>query len=184
MIKVKVLKNESYSDESQLPRKGTDFSTGYDVVAMSNPRVVGEKPDGQSQKLWKRIDYIEYDTNLFIAPVSRTSDSYDFDVFDTLVFPRSSVTNKNLILKNCIGLIDNDYRNSIKVRFAYQIQPEDLYVDMDRKVFCEINNDRIYKKGEKICQLKFTQAINAEFVMVDELPSTGRDKGGFGSTGA
>lgn len=34
-----------------------------------------------------------------------------------LIFPRSSVSNKTLMLKNCVGVIDSGYRGEIKCRF-------------------------------------------------------------------
>ena len=34
-----------------------------------------------------------------------------------LLFPRSSVTKKDLILKNCVGVIDSGYRGEITARF-------------------------------------------------------------------
>ena len=33
-----------------------------------------------------------------------------------LIFPRSSITNKDLMLKNSVGVIDADYRGEVKFR--------------------------------------------------------------------
>ena len=203
MIKIEVLKNETFKTEQDLPKKGSEHSTGYDVIATSGPKIVGDYIFTDKKKDWYRsISYIQYDTSLHIAPefyrwkMSVTSrnnptkkevyDSDRLDYHDTLIMPRSSISKYNLTLANSVGLIDNDYRNSIGFRFKYTIQPEDLEVFDDAMfsgLLCSVNFDKIYKKGDKIGQLKFTKVIDAEFVLVDELSSTERGLGGFGSTG-
>jgi hypothetical protein len=45
-----------------------------------------------------------------------------------------------------------------------------------------VNFTKLYNKGDKVCQLKVTKVENVEFVLVDELDSTNRGDGGFGST--
>jgi hypothetical protein len=45
-----------------------------------------------------------------------------------------------------------------------------------------VNSTKLYNKGDKICQLKVTKVENVEFVLVNELDSTNRGEGGFGST--
>jgi dUTPase len=105
----------------------------------------------------------------------------DFD-FDILAFPRSSVSKYNLVLANCIGLIDADYRGEVLIRFKYIWQPEDYKIRTDNLLEGHINFDKLYNKGDKVCQLKITKVENVEFVLVDELDSTNRGEGGFGST--
>lgn len=192
-MKVKILKNKHFQTEKDFPQRGTKDSSGYDIVATSNPNIIGEV--GKVSGAWDRVDYIEYDTNLHISPDNRCYRGFSeinpkignhFCYFDTLVFPRSSISKTNLILANSIGLIDNDYRNSIKLRFKYIFQPEDFYVinnGVGSHIEGYVNYDKIYKKGQKIGQLKFSQVIDAEFELVDELTDTERGKGGFGSTG-
>ena len=111
--------------------------------------------------------------------------------YDVLAFPRSSVSKYNLQLANSIGLIDADYRGELLLRFNYLWQPQDLNVytqdeyDENKKmsyIAGKPNIDKIYKKGDKICQLKVTKVENVKFVLVDELSVTNRGDGGFGST--
>ena len=97
--------------------------------------------------------------------------------------PRSSVSKYNLVLANSIGLIDADYRGEVLIRFKYIWQPEDYKLNTYNKLEGTPNLERIYKKGDKICQLKVTKVEHAEFVLVDQLDSTQRGEGGFGSTG-
>ena len=183
-MKIQVLKNESYSDISNLPTRGTLRSTGYDIVATSDPEIVGEK----NEFGYSRIDYIQYKTNLKIAVYHSSRHHRDYDV---LVMPRSSISKYNLVLANSVGLIDADYRGEILVRFKYIWQPEDYFIQtklsddgspLYQFVVGKPNLHKIYNKGDKICQLKVTQVEEPEFYLVDELDKTTRADGGFGST--
>ena len=190
-MKIQVLKNETYQSVDDLPKKGTDRATGFDVVVTSEPEIVGEKYDNGT---YKRVDYIQYKTNLKLAVQKERTFSnigYNDLDFDILAFPRSSVSKYNLVLANCIGLIDADYRGEVLLRFKYQWQPEDYGVYTHESndgsplytyIGGKLNMEKIYKKGDKVCQLKVTKVENVEFVLVYELDSTNRGEGGFGST--
>ncbi len=181
-MKIQVLKNETYQSTDNLPKKGTDRATGFDVIVTSDPEIVGEKYENGS---YKRIDYIQYKTNLKLAvQKDRVFSNFgytDLD-YDILAFPRSSVSKYNLVLANCIGLIDADYRGEVLLRFKYIWQPEDYLVRIDKLLEGYVNFTKLYNKGDKVCQLKVTKVENVEFVLVDELDSTNRGDGGFGST--
>lgn len=163
-----------------LPEKGSPVSAGYDVVATSEPKIVGEP--STLKDAWKRIDYIEYETNLFIAPSSVS--------FHTLIHPRSSVSKYNLVLANSVGLVDNDYRGMVICRFKYQWQPEDMWWGTEptsdptarKMLFGNLNLEKIYKKGDKIAQLVAEPTVTVEWEFVDNLTQTQRGEGGFGST--
>jgi dUTPase len=181
-MKIQVLKNETYQSTDNLPKKGTDRATGFDVVVTSDPEIVGEQYENGA---YKRIDYIQYKTNLKLAVQKdrqfSTFGYTDLD-YDILAFPRSSVSKYNLVLANCIGLIDADYRGEVLLRFKYIWQPEDYLVRIDKLLEGYVNFTKLYNKGDKVCQLKVTKVENVEFVLVDELDSTNRGDGGFGST--
>jgi dUTPase len=181
-MKIQVLKNESYQSVDNLPKKGTDRATGFDVVVTSEPEIVGEKYENGA---YKRIDYIQYKTNLKLA-VQKDRQFSNFGYtdldYDILAFPRSSVSKYNLVLANCIGLIDADYRGEVLLRFKYIWQPEDYRIRTDNLLEGNVNSTKLYNKGDKACQLKVTKVENVEFVLVDELDSTNRGEGGFGST--
>jgi dUTPase len=181
-MKIQVLKNETYQSTDNLPKKGTDRATGFDVIVTSVPEIVGDQYENGS---YKRIDYIQYKTNLKLA-VQKDRQFSNFGYtdldYDILAFPRSSVSKYNLVLANCIGLIDADYRGEVLLRFKYIWQPEDYKIRTDNLLEGYINSTKLYNKGDKVCQLKVTKVENVEFVLVDELDSTNRGDGGFGST--
>jgi dUTPase len=158
------------ADNIRYPANKKD--SGYDIIAQSEPFIQGITVDKTSD--YFAIDYIEYDTNLIIEPQ---------EGYHTYVFPRSSISKYNLILCNSIGLIDNEYRGTIKLRFKYTPQPLDFKICENNKICININKNKIYKKGDKIGQLVFSKAINPLIEVVDSFESTNRDSGGFGSTG-
>lgn len=153
----------------QYPARQGDV--GYDLVAATDPVIVGTKTDEYSV-YYSRIDYIEYEVDLKIAPPKGMY---------SLVYPRSSISNKNLSLCNSVGVIDNGYRGKIKIRFNYLIQPEDLLLFSTElsPLAAEVNN--IYQKGDKIAQLVFCQSVLPTLV-VGDVGETERNDGGFGST--
>lgn len=144
---------------------------GYDVIAFSEPNIVGDEVD---KYFYSRIDYIEYDTNLILAP--------DKGVH-TLVFPRSSISNKNLVLANSVGLIDNGYRGTVKIRFKYIAQPQDFVLCDNGDFIVEVDYKRIYAQGDRIAQLVFSETLPVKLKDDQRIDLTDRNTGGFGSTG-
>lgn len=84
-----------------------------------------------------------------------------------LLFPRSSVSKTNLTLANSVGVIDSGYRGQIMC------------------VFNKVNNPMLesYKVGDKVAQLVLVAAPQFSINEVNELSTTERGDGGFGSTG-
>lgn len=160
--------------------KRPEFSgdAGYDLIAYSEPEIVGEKKSAKS-KLYSSIEYIQYDTNVTVAPESESQ-------YYSLVYPRSSISKYNLALANSVGVVDGGYRDTIKVRFRYISQPEDLVIEGkdEQKIFTKVNLDKIYKKGDKISQLVWMSQNHLFMEFTQTLPLSERGLGGFGSTGA
>jgi dUTP pyrophosphatase len=85
-----------------------------------------------------------------------------------LVHPRSGLAIKNGIsMVNTPGTIDSGYRGEIAV----------ILINHDREETFEI------KRGDRIAQLVVQQVEIAELVAVQELPTSQRGAGGFGSSG-
>ena len=163
-------------DGVALPQQGSEVAAGYDIVATSDPKIVGDTEGPRYQC----ADYIEYETNLFIAPANLTS--------HVLIHPRSSISKYNLVLANSVGLVDNDYRGMILCRFKYIWQPEDFVIENStllnapKTLLGRLNREKIYKKGDKIAQLVVEPTVKVEWAFVDDLTQTQRGEGGFGST--
>lgn len=79
--------------------------------------------------------------------------------------PRSSVWKTGLVLSNCTGTIDEDYRGEVSAIF-YKVAPGE-----------------IYKVGDRIGQIKINSTLPMEFEEVEELSQTNRGSGSYGSTG-
>jgi dUTP pyrophosphatase len=83
------------------------------------------------------------------------------------IYARSGIATKyGVAPANCVGVIDSDYRGEVMVtlhnhsHYDFKISP-----------------------GMRIAQLIFAPVILPEFEIVNELESTERQGGGFGSTG-
>ena len=84
-----------------------------------------------------------------------------------LVYARSGLACKRgLAPANKVGVIDSDYRGEIMVALHNHS-----------------SEDQIVGVGERIAQLVVTPYIKCEFEECEELDSTKRGAGGFGSTG-
>ena len=87
--------------------------------------------------------------------------------FVGLVFPRSSVRNQDLILSNCVGVIDSGYRGEIQATFKKTQGLDSLKY-------------KVGERGAQIIILPYPQVFMTE---VPELSESDRGEGGFGSTG-
>jgi dUTPase len=168
-----VLKNGS----ENLLNPSNPGDAGFDLISKSPPKIKGEL---YMEGLYKNISYIEYDTGVSIAP---ELDEYNDCDFFSLVYPRSSISNYNLLLCNSVGVIDCGYRGTIKVRFKYIAQPENFYFLKEGNALIGIDKSKIYKKGDKIAQLVFSQFNKPRLFIKNNLDSSTRSSGGFGSTG-
>jgi dUTP pyrophosphatase len=87
--------------------------------------------------------------------------------YEAQVRPRSGLAFKNgVTVLNSPGTIDADYRGEIGV----------ILVNLSNEPF-------VIENGERIAQLVIAKHEQAEWQLVEELTSTERGAGGFGSTG-
>tara|TARA_A100000164_G_C21630621_1_gene641046 strand:+ start:157 stop:588 length:432 start_codon:yes stop_codon:yes gene_type:complete len=82
-----------------------------------------------------------------------------------LLFPRSSISKTRHSLRNSVGVIDSGYRGEIRFRFTDDPSPTG------------------YKIGDKIGQVVFIKLPKIEMKECEELESSERGLGAFGSTG-
>jgi len=110
-------------------------------------------------------DYISYKTGLaFEIPKGYVG----------LLFPRSSNSKKNLLLTNSVGVLDSGYRG--EVEFRYKLVANGKTLSEDAKY-------NRYTIGDRIGQIIILPYPQIEFEEVEELSSTDRGEGGFGSSG-
>ena len=87
--------------------------------------------------------------------------------YEIQIRPRSGLAlNNGVTLLNAPGTIDSDYRGEVKV----------ILINLGEKNF-EIHN------GDRIAQMVVAPVVQCKFEITNELSSTERGSGGFGSTG-
>jgi dUTP pyrophosphatase len=138
-IKIKLL-----HPNAQIPKKVIDTDACYDVVAISKE----DLGDG-------RIHY-----GLGFALELPENTQLDLR-------PRSSIHKTGLILSNCVGTGDEEYRGEYQA-FFYHVIP----------------TLPPYNVGDRILQIQLKTREDVVFEITDELSDTQRGTKGFGSTGS
>lgn len=132
------------NESAVIPKYAHDTDAGLDLVATS----VEVDDDGN----------LVYGTGLaFEIPVGYVG----------LVFPRSSVSLRSLVMANSVGVIDSGYRGEVTAKF----KPIGQYLQNP------------YQIGERVAQLVIIPYPHVEFKEVDILSESERGTGGYGSTG-
>lgn len=97
-----------------------------------------------------------------------------------LLFPRSSNAKKDLILTNCVGVLDAGYRGEV----LFKYKPSLLFIEEDMVALASsLSDSRIYKVGDRVGQLIIMPLPVIEFEEASELSDTERGDGGYGSSG-
>jgi dUTP pyrophosphatase len=149
--------------EAKLPVKPIEVDAGFDLYAISKEETE---------------DYIEYRTGIaFEIPEGMVG----------LVFSRSSVTKYDVMLKNCVGVIDASYRGEVICRFydTKQYNGEFKIVDLNGVLTIQNvrNEKKIYEVGDRIAQVVFLLLPKVKLNLVDKLSESERGTEGFGHTG-
>jgi len=123
------------------------------------------------------------DAGMDLTATSRTFDEHGNVVYGVglaieipegyvgLIFPRSSNAKTDLYLTNHVGVVDSGYRGEIMFKFRKS------------DVIKNFQEARLYHVGERVGQLMIIPYPQIEFEEVEELSSTERGEGGYGSTG-
>lgn len=136
-LKIKIKK---LNPEAKIPSYAHPGDAGMDVYAVSK---------NETEK------FIEYGTGLaFELPTNHV----------LLVFPRSSISNTDLSLTNCVGVLDTGYRGELKMRFRKTGEVD-------------------YAVGDRIGQILVLPYPEIDFEEAEDLADSVRGEGGFGSTG-
>jgi dUTP pyrophosphatase len=157
------VKFKKLSENAVMPKKAHPTDAGFDLVATS--REVDEYGN------------IVYGTGLAVEIP---------DGYVGLAFPRSSVSKYNLVMANSTGVIDAHFRGEMKFKFKMAIEAG--YIDADNedtRFFARTSypKHRVYAVGDRIAQLIIMPIPEIEFEETEELSSTDRGEGGYGSTG-
>lgn len=156
-------------EDAVAPRQSREGDAAWDLVAVTKTT---EKK------------FIEYGTGIAVAiPEDHVG----------LLFPRSSVSNYDVSLANCVGVIDHNYRGEIKLRFKGIVRILDYdwvhkSVAFFTDTFVGKNLRRqadfsTYEPGDKVGQLIIIPRPFLEFEEAEELDETNRGADGFGSSG-
>lgn len=140
------------NDNAKVPTKAHSSDFCYDCIAVSEEEI--------APNTWK------YGLGLAFE-IDRKSCHYVDNDLDLSIDarPRSSIWKTGMVLSNCTGTVDEGYRGEVCAIFYH------VFPDRPR-----------YKVGDKIVQIKLGDAEHIVFEEVDELSSTERGSGGFGST--
>lgn len=150
-MKVRIKK---LSETAVVPKKAHHTDAGFDLVA--------------TRRWFDEFGNICYGTDLaFEIPRG----------FVGYIFPRSSNSKNQLILSNCVGVIDAGYRGEVTFKFK-----PSLALGGGQYVITRMRYD-IYKTGDRIGQLIIMPIPDIEFEEADELSETDRGTGGYGSSG-
>jgi len=142
------IKIKKLNENAVIPKYAKPGDAGADITAISK---VSTK------------DYVEYGTGLsFEIPAGYVG----------LLFPRSSISTKDLSLCNAVGVLDSGYRGEVTFRFKRYHSPANTY---------EYNyND--YNIGDRVGQILIIKCDQFTFKEETELSTTERGTGGYGST--
>jgi len=114
--------------------------------------------------------------DLFCREINKTKDYIEYRLgvkfeipkgYVGLLFPRSSITNKDLIVKNSVGIIDETFRGEITLRCL------DIGVQTENQ----------YSKDSKCAQMLIIKNEKINLIKSESLSNTIRGEKGYGHSG-
>lgn len=151
-----VVKFKKLHPDAQLPTRAKSGDAGMDIVAVDSGTI---SEDGSQ---------IVYSTGLAMElPPGHVG----------LLFPRSSICKTSLQLSNSVGVIDEGYRGEMKAVFNRR----QYFIPLKSSI--NQANETSYKAGDRIVQLVVLPIPQITTEWAEELSTTERGEGGFGSTG-
>ena len=148
-IKVKL------ADGATMPRRAHDSDVGYDLTICD----IGFKSIYDEDDM--PVDQIIIDTGVAIQPPPG---------YHVEVVPNSRICKRGFIMPNSPGIIDPDYRGTIKI----VLRPIRPTTTLEAKA--------LFREGNVCGQLIIRKTEHLPMVQADELSATERGTGGFGST--
>lgn len=156
--------------DAKIPVYAKEGDAGADVCAVPNE-------DKIQARMWKWCtnqdgDYVEGTSADYMArPHETILINLGFKIelrpgWEMQVRSRSGMAKRGLVVANAPGTIDSGYRGPCMVLIRN-----------------ENSSNRIIQAGARVAQFVLKRAPQADYVVVDELGSSERSEGGFGSTG-
>ena len=147
------VKFKKLHDDAILPKYAKEGDAGLDCWTVSDAEVTDT--------------YVKYDLGFSVEIP---------EGYVGLIFPRSSISKTDYVLANSVGVIDSGYRGEVQARFkATNYRPTQYRM--------EARSNKIYKKGDRVCQLVIIPIPDISPEWSDTLSDTSRGEGGFGHTG-
>ena len=143
-MKVRIKK---LNDNAVLPTKAHATDAGFDLYCTSR------------EVNWEKRQLVCHTGLAFEIPEGHVG----------LIFPRSSVSNKPLMMANSVGVVDSCYRGEVTAKFNI--------TDTRQSAFSH------YQEGDRIAQMIIIPYPEIEFEETDSLSESDRGTGGYGSTG-
>lgn len=166
-----VIKVKKLDERAEIPNNHHDTDTGYDLKFIDIHKISG--------------DVIFFKTGISVEPPK----GYYFDIV-----PRSSISKTPLSMANSVGIIDWSYRGEliVPVRVHHPNAGSENKNEMFAGGMVEIFGKRpqslsalaklvLYEKPH-LFQLVLRKKYKCDFVLEEDLDSTARGAGGFGST--
>lgn len=161
-----IVKIKKLHPKAVIPAYAKPGDAGMDLTAVS--------------KIYDKDGNVSYGTGLaFEIPEGHVA----------LLFPRSSNSKKELVLSNSVGVLDSGYRGEVHFKFKPAAffshgrkQPTHDSIDY-RETAMAVDDVNDYKVGERIGQIIILPYPQISFLEVDELSTSERGTGGWGSTG-
>ena len=141
----KVIKFKAHTQNAFIPTRVSQDDIGFDLTIINISKQIDNKTS-------------LYDTGISVEP----PEGYYFEVV-----PRSSLSKLGYILSNSIGIIDPNYRGTIKVALT--------------KINEDVKDIELPNKRFQLIPRKFISNL-FEVRVEEELSETDRGDGGFGST--
>jgi dUTP pyrophosphatase len=150
-----IIRYKKLDKKAKNPYKKYDVDAGFDLTA-----------------IWKEENdkFVVYGTGLaFEIP----------EGYVGLLFPRSSVTNKDLMLKNSVGVVDASYRGEIMFRF---FGTKKTKYGSGKNEYNDYG-ENTYELGDRCGQIVFVEIPKVQLLEAAELSETERGTAGYGSSG-
>ena len=156
-MQVKIKKTQ---ENAVIPTRESATAAGYDLYACiqeSDERNISDPGEPPAYRITQG-ETVVIDTGVAMAIP---------EGYAGFLYARSGLaTKRGLRPANAVGVVDADYRGTIKAA---------LHADLKDPV--------IIMHGDRIAQIVIAPVASVEFEEVDELDETERGAGGFGSTG-